>query len=127
MRKLTNKQVVVLELLREKGALTCNDIAETITHRTPCSLCDGTGGGDHPRFGCPKCYGRGRAVFCYSVAYQCLKTLRNRGLVVRRFKRDEWGDELPTHIYEAAPIVREDDPLEALWTMPATRGAEASD
>jgi hypothetical protein len=116
VRRLTNKQVTVLELLRDVGPLTVNEIAEKVTAQTICSVCDGTGEGDS-RFGCGACYGRGHPYFHYSQAYQALKSLRSAGLVRRRCARDEWGDEIPRHVYYAVPSPAA-DPLEALWNAP---------
>ena len=121
MRPLTNKQVAVLEFMREQTEpLTAQQIAEAIMARTPCSHCDGTGDGSDSRFGCRPCYGRGRRPFYYPEAYTALQRLRKDGLVTRRFKRDEWGDEIPRHVYEVvAEGQAADDPLESLWRMPA--------
>lgn len=118
-RRLTNKQVVVLELLRAEGELTAKEIAAEITERTVCSVCDGTGNGDWGRrHECEKCYGSGRAYFHYSDAYQALQALRKVGAVARRCKRDEWGDELALHVYYAVDVDAKDE-LEQAWNLPA--------
>lgn len=117
--KLTNKQRVVLELLRGEGPRTCLELADMVRQRTPCGFCDGTGEGDDSRYGCRRCYGHGLVPFHYSDAYVALKALRERGLVSRRFILDQFGDVTNRHIYEAvpAPDATADD-LEALWNLP---------
>lgn len=117
-RALSNKAQAVLALLREGGERTCKDIAATITERTPCGTCNGTGEGDDSRWGCYPCLGRGQAFFDYSTAYVCLKQLMGRKLVRRRAVVDEWGDETPRLVYEAVPV-DEEDPLAALYRAPA--------
>lgn len=120
MNALSNKAIVVLALLRENGEMSCKDIAETIHQRTPCGDCNGTGEGDDSRYGCRRCYGRGRAFFTYSDAYVALTQLRKRRLVSRRHLRDEWGDELPGLMWAATTeSSTHADPLEALFLAPS--------
>lgn len=126
MRELTNKQLIVLELLRSDGEMDCHSIARTLTERTTCAHCDGTGEGDNEHYGCRPCFGRGKRTMAYGEAYIVLKQLRARGLVARRCRRDEWGDELATHIYFAEPAPAADDPLEQAWQLPTADRSRAS-
>lgn len=119
MRPPSNKALAVLVLLREIGRSTCNEIADEMRKRTPCGVCNGTGEGDDSRWGCRRCYGRGRVPFGYSDAYTALKQLRAHGLVERRRLVNEWGDETPTHIYWATGTGVPEDELEALFAAPA--------
>lgn len=114
-RGLTNKQIAVLELLREKGELTAKEVGEILTERTPCGACSGTGEGDDTRWGCRRCYGRGQAHFDYSTAYQCLKRLMGKRLVMRRAILDPWGDDSGRQVYSAVAQADPADPLEKLW------------
>ena len=119
-RALSNKALVVLALLRKGGEWTCQDVADTIRERTPCGVCNGSGEGDDSRWGCRKCYGRGRAHFDYSNAYIALKQLVARRLVSRRYLTDEWGDVTSKLVYELAAAPEEPaDDLEALFQAPS--------
>jgi len=116
---LSNKQRVVLDLLRELGEMTCKKVGEMIMERTPCGTCGGTGReGDGS---CRRCYGRGRAYFGYSDAYLALEQLRRKRLVSRRYLVDEWGDATPRLVYQAVPATASvlNDPLEALFAAPS--------
>jgi hypothetical protein len=124
-RKLTNKQLVVLEVVRRHPVgLEAKRIAALVREESPlrhCEYCDGTGTRNGWR--CAPCRGSGErhAHFSYSDAYAVLQRLRKLGLVSRRCKRDEWGDEVPTHIYfpEAAPDPT--DPLERAFNAPSAQ------
>ncbi len=116
---LTNKQVAVLELLRAEGAMTCKRVAALITEATPCGECNGTGDGEDKRWGCRKCYGRGRARFDYGTAYVCLGQLKKRGMVARSYLLDEWGDATSTLMWAALPTPAAADPLERAFRAPS--------
>lgn len=61
----------------------------------------------------------------YGDAYVVLKQLRSRGLVRRECMRDQFGDELPRHIYFAVTSEpNQDDPLEKAFALPAAEGHE---
>lgn len=120
--KLSNKALFVLEVLRHEGELTVNQVADAVEERLPCPACDGTGQGDHLRFGCRRCYGRGRVLFGYSDAYQALKRLLDRGMVTRRHPLDEFGDECNFWVWSAVDAADPSDELEAAFAAPAAEG-----
>lgn len=119
MRQPTNKALAVLGLLREIGEATVNEVSDEMRTRTPCGACNGTGEGDDERYGCRRCYGRGKVLFTYSDAYRALMQLRGHGLVSRRHPRDEFGDECNWWVWSVAGEHASDDPLEALYSLPA--------
>jgi hypothetical protein len=122
VKDLSNKALVVLELLRESGEMTCHQVADTIRERTPCGQCGGTGEGDDSRFGCRSCYGRGQVGFFYTDAYVVLRRLVKKGLVSRRYLLDEWGDVTNKLVWSAVEEARlSDDPLEDLFRAPAAQ------
>lgn len=119
-RALTNKQILVLNLLRAEGPMTALKIAERIHEATLCPTCGGSGEGANER--CASCYGRGKAWFGYSNAYQAAEALRKRGLTTRDAILDPFGDPVGRFVYSAA-APDPNDPLEALWALPeADRG-----
>lgn len=125
MRQPNNKALAVLGVLRESGELACDSLWRTLRERTPCGACNGTGEGDDSHYGCRRCYGRGLVPFGYSDAYVALKQLETRGLVTRRHPLDEFGDELRTWLWRAAGEAAADDPLEALYLLPASSEARS--
>lgn len=123
MRQPSNKALAVLGLLRELGPSTVNEVADELRQRTPCGACNGTGDGEDSRWGCRRCYGRGRVPFGYSDAYVALKQLMGHGLVTRRHPRDEFGDECNWWVWGAADAEPSNDELEALYAMPSAEVA----
>jgi RecJ-like exonuclease len=129
-RKLTNKQLLVLDVVRRHPeGLDAKTVATKVTEEAvegPCSKCDATG-----KLQCRVCWacdgtGQRKPFFYYGDAYQALKRLRSEGLIERRCKRDEWGDELALHVYFAAAAPDADDPLERAFNAPAYVPASSS-
>ena len=114
-RRLTNKQIAVLQVLRAQGETTCKRVSEIISHGTPCATCNGTAQGDHPDWGCGSCYGTGRVLFSYETAHLALTRLRTLGLVAKRPVLDAFGDATGRIAWAAEPVAKPDDPLEALF------------
>jgi hypothetical protein len=125
-RPLTNKQLVVLGVVRSNPTgLEAKRVADLVRAESPlrhCEYCDGTGERNFPGYQCAPCGGQGErhAHFSYAEAYQALQRLRKVGLIARRCKRDEWGDEVPVHIYFALAVPDPTDPLEQAFALPSS-------
>lgn len=115
MKAPTNRQLAILAVLRrgqEQTIKQCCRILES--EMPPCHEC----GGERTDTisGCRTCFGRGRRIVCYGDVYTDLRALLNRGLVARRHPRNEWGDELNTHVYRALAVEQSVDELERIFT-----------
>lgn len=127
-RKLTNKQLAVLHVLRERGHATAKQLAAELTGpMATCPDCGGSGKTDKPdaydRYRCPDCFGRGERrmpYMDYGTAYQACERLAKAGLVERRDVLDEWGDSTGRIKYVAVEADPDpDDPLERAFSAPS--------
>jgi hypothetical protein len=72
----------------------------------------------HARNAFGDCWDWGKVGFAYGDAYVALAQLRKRGLAGRRCLKDQWGDDLATHVYFAvAPTADPTDPLEQVFAL----------
>ena len=119
MKALSNKQLLVLQVIRDLGSPDVMAVVDEVHRRVRCSVCDGVEQRHKGSARCGGCYGWGHVPFSYSDAYVAMRALMSRDLITRSHPVDQFGDETRGWIWtlsnhEADPT----DPLEILYALP---------